>query len=139
MSFNLFRKPPVTSDAVLQTYRSIVAQSLQVSFYTVLHLEDSVTGRIDMVSVLFALYLQRHKNYPTARPFTNALLELFFNDMDSSIRELGVTDLGVPRKVKAMGNVFYGLMKVLDAALDSGEPAEVEAVLVRNVYGAPHP
>jgi cytochrome b pre-mRNA-processing protein 3 len=59
--------------------------------------------------------------------------------MDSSIRELGVTDLGVPKKVKAMGNVFYGLVKVLDPALESGVPAQVEEVLVRNVYGAPHP
>src|SRR5690606_16137855 len=76
---------------------------------------------------------------PTARPFTQALVELFFKDMDSSVRELGVTDLGVPKKVKAMGNVFYGLVSVLDPALDSGNPAEVETVLVRNVYGESNP
>ena len=38
-----------------------------------------------------------------------------------------------------MGNIFYGLVKVLDPALDSGHPAEVEGVLVRNVYGAANP
>ena len=139
MIFNLFRKPPVAPDAVLDTYRSIVAQSRQVKFYTDWGVEDSVTGRFDMVSLHLALYLRRLKNEPTAREFTQALVELFFKDMDSSIRELGVTDLGVPRKVKAMGNVFYGLVKVLDPALESGLPANVEEVLVRNVYGAANP
>jgi cytochrome b pre-mRNA-processing protein 3 len=139
MIFNLFRKPAVAPDAVAETYRSIVAQSRQVKFYADWGVDDSVTGRFDMVSLHLALYLRRLKNEPTARAFTQALVEMFFKDMDSSVRELGVTDLGVPKKVKAMGNVFYGLASVLDPALESGNAAEVEAVLLRNVYGAPSP
>lgn len=139
MIFNLFRKPAVAPDAVDQAYRSIVAQSRQVKFYADWGVADTVTGRFDMVSLHLALYLRRLKNEPTVRPFTQALVELFFKDMDSSVRELGVTDLGVPKKVKAMGNVFYGLVSVLDPALDSGDPAEVETVLVRNVYGESNP
>jgi cytochrome b pre-mRNA-processing protein 3 len=139
MIFNLFRKPSVTPDAVLETYRSIVAQSRQERFYADWGVADTVTGRFDMVSLHLALYLRRLKNEPTARPFTQALVELFFKDMDRSVRELGVTDLGVPKKVKTMGNVFYGLVGVLDPALESGHPANVEAILVRNVYGAPNP
>lgn len=61
---------------------------------------------------------------------------MFFLDMDHSVRELGVTDLGVPKKVKTMGNVFYGLAGTLDGALDSGRAEDVETVLVRNVYGS---
>lgn len=139
MIFNLFRKPAVAPDAVDEAYRSIVAQSRQVKFYADWGVADTVTGRFDMVSLHLALYLRRLKNEPTAKAFTQALVETFFKDMDSSVRELGVTDLGVPKKVKAMGNVFYGLMSVLDPALDSGNAAEVETVLVRNVYGEAHP
>lgn len=139
MIFNLFRKPAIAPDAVLETYRSIVAQSRQPRFYADWGVPDTVTGRFDMVSLHLALYLRRLKNEPTARPFTQALVELFFKDMDRSVRELGVTDLGVPKKIKAMGNVFYGLVNVLDPALDAGSPAEVEAILVRNVYGSSHP
>ena len=139
MIFNLFRKPAVAPDAVLEAYRSIVAQSRQVKFFADWGVPDTVTGRFDMVLLHLALYLRRLKSETPARDFTQALVELFFKDMDASIRELGVTDLGVPKKVKAMGNVFYGLVNVLDPALDSGNAAEVEAVLVRNVYGAAHP
>ena len=140
MIFNLFRKPTVAPDAVDEIYRSIVAQSRQERFYAEWGVADTVTGRFDMVSLHLALSCADLRASPRREPFTQALVDLFFKDMDRSIRELGVTDLGVPKKVKTMGNLFYGLVDcALSAALDSGVPAKVEAVLVRNVYGAPSP
>ncbi len=135
MIFNPFRKS-VAPAAVDEAYNSIVAQSRQPRFYAEWGVPDTVTGRFDMVSLHLALFLHRLRHEAEARAFTQALVDLFFRDMDRSIRELGVTDLGVPKKVKAMGNVFYGLANVLGEALESGVPANVEAVLVRNVYGA---
>ncbi len=137
MIFNLFRKT-VAPEAVEEAYRSIVAQSRQPKFYAEWGVEDTVTGRFDMVSLHLALYLYRLKNEQGAKEFTQALVDLFFKDMDHSIRELGVTDLGVPGRVKKMGTVFYGLVAALDPAIDSGLPANVETVLVRNVYGEPN-
>lgn len=134
MIFNLFRKS-VATQAVEDAYRSIVAQSRQPIFYAQWGVPDTVTGRFDMVSLHLALLLRRLKTDPSAAPFAQALVDLFFLDMDHSVRELGVTDLGVPKKVKTMGNVFYGLMGSLDAVLDAGSAEAVSDVLVRNVYG----
>jgi cytochrome b pre-mRNA-processing protein 3 len=138
MIFNLFRKPVVAPDAIDQAYRSIVAQSRQPRFYAEWGVPDTVTGRFDMVSLHLALLLWRLKREASARDFTQALVELFFRDMDRSIRELGVSDLGVPKKIKTMGNVFYGLVAALDPALDAGDAAALATILERNVYGAPH-
>ena len=135
MIFNLFRKS-TAPDAALEAYRSIVAQSRQPRFYAEWGVPDTVTGRFDMISLHMALTMRRLKGVAEAGEFTQALVDVFFRDMDHSIRELGVTDLGVPSKVKKMGNVFYGLARTLSEALDSGNAADVEAVLVRNVYGA---
>jgi cytochrome b pre-mRNA-processing protein 3 len=44
----------------------------------------------------------------------------------------------VPKKIKTMGNVFYGLVAALDPALDAGDAAALATILERNVYGAPH-
>lgn len=134
MIFNLFRKS-TAPDAAFEAYRSIVAQSRQAKFYADWGVPDTVTGRFDMISLHMALTLHRLHDVPDARAFSQALVETFFRDMDQSIRELGVTDLGVPAKIKKMGKAFYGLTGVLGTALDSGEIAEVEAVLVKNVYG----
>lgn len=133
MIFNLFRKP-VAPHAVDEAYRSIVAQSRQPVFYAEWGVPDTVTGRFDMVSVHLAAMLHRLRQDPKAAAFTQALVDTFFLDMDRSVRELGVSDIGVPRKVKTMGNLFYGLADSLGAALDSGDAAEVETVLARNVY-----
>ena len=138
MIFNLFRKS-TAPDAAFEAYRSIVAQSRQEKFYAEWGVPDTVTGRFDMISLHMALTIHRLHGIPEARAFTQALIEAFFRDMDQSIRELGVTDLGVPAKIKKMGKAFYGLAGVLGTALDSGDVAQVEAVLVRNVYGAETP
>jgi cytochrome b pre-mRNA-processing protein 3 len=138
MIFNLFRKPAIAPDLVDEAYASIVAQSRQVKFYADWGVPDTVTGRFDMVSLHLALLLHRLKHDAAARPFAQAVVELFFKDMDRSVRELGTSDIGVPKKVRRMGEVFYGLVGALDAPLDSKDAAALESALARNVYGAPN-
>lgn len=133
MIFNLFRKS-AAPDAAYEAYSAIVAQSRQVEFYALWGVPDTVTGRFDMISLHLALLLRRIKGEPKAAAFGQALVDLFFHDMDRSLREMGVTDLGVPRKVKQMGNLFYGLVGVAGDALDDPDPAALESVLVRNIY-----
>lgn len=134
MIFNLFRKS-AAPDAVYEAYRSIVAQSRQPRFYADWGVPDTVTGRFDMISLHLTLLLRRLRGEESAKLFTQALVDLFFKDMDRSLRELGVSDLGVPRKIKDMGNVFYGMMNTLSAALDSGDADSVAAVLAKNIFG----
>jgi cytochrome b pre-mRNA-processing protein 3 len=133
MIFNLFRKS-TAPDAAHEAYRSIVAQSRQPRFYAQWGVPDTVTGRFDMISLHLALLLHRLKGDSTVRPFARKVVEAFFRDMDDSIRELGVTDLGVPNRIKKMGKAFYGLAEALDPALDGGDAAAAETVLVRNIY-----
>jgi cytochrome b pre-mRNA-processing protein 3 len=138
MIFNLFRKSAAPSPAE-EGYRAIVAQSRQVKFYADWGVPDTVTGRFDMISLHLVLHLRRLRAEPAAKDYGQALVNVFFRDMDHSIRELGVTDLGVGPRIKKMGNVFYGLVGALGEAIDSGSVAAVEAVLVRNIYDGPDP
>ena len=134
MIFNLFRKPAVAPDAVHEAYVSIVAQSRQPRFFADWGVPDTVTGRFDMISLHLALYLRRLKNEPSARQFTQALIELFFKDMDRSLREMGAGDLGVPKKIQKMGNIFFGLLAALNEAMDRNDEEALAAVISRNVF-----
>lgn len=138
MIFNLFRKS-TAPDAAFEAYRSIVAQSRQERFYAQWGVPDTVTGRFDMISLHLALMLHRLKSDATGRPFAQQLVEKFFRDMDESIRELGITDIGVPNRIKKMGKAFYGLAASLDPALDSADVPAVETVLLRNIYDGANP
>lgn len=133
MILNLFRKNP-SSDAVYAVYTAIVAQSRQPVFYADWGIPDTVTGRFDMISLHLSLLFRRLRAEKTAAEFSQALFDLFFKDMDNSLRELGAGDMAVPKKVRKMSEIFYGLMTSLNEAMDRGDRPGVEAVLRRNVY-----
>lgn len=140
MVFNLFRKSPQAA-AARDCYRDIVAQSRQEKFYAEWGVPDTVTGRFNMVAIHLALLLRRLKAEPSAKEFVQALVDRFFEDMDQSHRELGVTDIGVPRQVRRVGDLFYGLAGAVGDALERASLDELTAALVRNVYAgesAPH-
>ncbi|ODT75916.1 MAG: hypothetical protein ABS76_32855 [Pelagibacterium sp. SCN 64-44] len=134
MILSLFRKNTAT-EPVYAVYNSIVAQSRQPVFYAEWGVPDTVTGRFDMISLHMALLFRRLRHGPKpAKAFSQAVFDLFFKDMDRSLREMGAGDLGVPKKIQKMGNIFFGLLAALNAALDSGDPQAVAAVLSRNIF-----
>lgn len=134
MIFGLFRKSADT-EAVYAVYSAIVAQSRRPVFYADWGVPDTVTGRFDMICLHLALLFRRLRSErKDVSAFSQAVFDLFFRDMDRSLREMGAGDLGVPKKIQKMGNVFYGLLASLSEALDKRDRAELETVLVRNIY-----
>jgi cytochrome b pre-mRNA-processing protein 3 len=134
MILSLFRKkaPP---EPVFAVYRAIVAQSRRPQFYAEWGVPDTVTGRFDMISLHLALLFRRlRSDDPEVRGFSQALFDLFFKDMDRSLREMGAGDLAVPKKVQKMGAIFYGLLANVSDALDRDDVAALRSVLERNVY-----
>lgn len=64
------------------------------------------------------------------------LLESLFDDMDRSLREMGVGDMGVSKRIKSMSKAAFGRIKAYSEA--AGKEDELREALVRNVYrGAP--
>lgn len=134
MIMSLFRKKTDT-EPVYAVYNSIVAQSRQPVFYADYGVPDTVTGRFDMISIHMALLFRRLRNGPkSARDFSQAVFDLFFKDMDRSLREMGVTDLGVPKKIQKMGNIFFGLLAAMNEAMDRKDTEALAAVLSRNIF-----
>jgi cytochrome b pre-mRNA-processing protein 3 len=62
-----------------------------------------------------------------------------FLQLDSSLRESGIGDFGVPKRMKKLGSAFYGRAEGYDAALDAGDTAALTAALARNVLGVDAP
>lgn len=134
MIFNPFRKDPF-ADAALAAYNIIVAQSRHPDFYTDHGIKDSVTGRFDMIALHMTLVFHRlHKGDEEQRKFAQSLFDLFFKDMDRSLREMGVGDITVPKKVKKMGEVFYGLLGAVKDSYENKDVATLADALNRNIY-----
>jgi cytochrome b pre-mRNA-processing protein 3 len=134
MIFSLFRKDTAT-EPVFAVYSAIVAQSRLPHFYAHWGVPDTVTGRFDMISLHMALVFRRLRTEdPTQKEFSQAVFDLFFRDMDRSLREMGVGDLGVPKRIQKMGNLFFGLLSNISEAMDRNDQPSLEAVLARNIY-----
>src|SRR5690349_9908222 len=110
MILRLFRKKTPT-EPVFAVYRTIVAQSRRPQFYADWGVPDTVTGRFDMISLHLALLFRRLRSGdPQVKDFAQAVFDLFFGDMDNSLREMGAGDLGIAKKIQKMGSLFYGLL-----------------------------
>ena len=134
MIFNLFRKNTAT-EPVMAVYSAIVAQSRQPVFYAEWSVPDTVTGRFDMISLHMALLFRRLRTETGPhKDFSQAVFDLFFRDMDRSLREMGVGDLGVPKRIQKMGNIFFGLLAALNEPMDRNDQPGLEAVLSRNIF-----
>jgi cytochrome b pre-mRNA-processing protein 3 len=89
-----------------------------------------------MIVVHAFLYHHRLKGEDeAARAVGQEVFDLMFRDLDRNLHEMGMSYVAVPKRVKEMGRAFYGRALAYETALQSGEPAELEHALLRNVYG----
>ncbi len=137
--FRWFRKPPAgpSPDAL---YRRIVEQARRPAFYQELGVADTPDGRFDMLCVHAWLVMRRLRGEgDVATEFSQTLFDLMFQDMDRNLRELGVGDLAVGKRIKGMAQGFYGRIQAYDAALDADDMPALCQALRRNVYRAMTP
>ena len=132
MIFKIFRPDP-QADMVAGLYGAIVAQARQPVFYWDYGVPDTVNGRFEMVmlhTLLFLWQLDRAK-IQGGEDLGQAIFDRFCLDMDSSLREMGIGDLGVPRQMKKVGQAFYGRLQILSEALVKNDSAALTAMVAR--------
>lgn len=135
----LFQRRIAAPEPAEALYLSVVRQARQPAFYTSLGVPDTLDGRFDMIVLHVVLVLLRLKREGAAgERMGQALFDVLFADMDRSLREMGVGDLGVGKRVKQMGKAAYGRLSAYEAAL-AGESAALGAAIARNLYGTVEP
>ncbi len=134
--FSLFGRGD-ESAPVRALHAAIVAQARQPAFYAGHGVPDSLDGRFDMVVLHAYLAFRRLRALgDSGEAVSQQLFDLIFDDMDANLREIGVGDLSVGKKVKKMAQAFFGRASAYDAGLEAGAGPEVlEQALRRNVYG----
>jgi len=134
MLFQLFRRTP-QADSIAALYGTIVAQARAATFYQIYGVPDTVNGRLEMIMLHAVLALQRLEGEAAPlRALGQGIFDLFCRDMDDSMREIGVGDLAVPRKMRRIGEAFYGRQAVYRAALAAADDAPLAAALARSVF-----
>jgi cytochrome b pre-mRNA-processing protein 3 len=116
-------------------YCAAVAAAREPALYATVGVPDSVDGRFDLIGLHVFLLIRRLTRLPDpGAALAQAVFDAMFSDMDVNLRESGVGDLSVGRKVRTMWEAFHGRCAAYQAALDAGDAEALRAALVRNVW-----
>jgi cytochrome b pre-mRNA-processing protein 3 len=113
-----------------------VRHSRSPIFYEGYDVPDTIEGRFEMITLHGGLLVNRlcqPDMGAEGRMLAQAFFDVMFFNLDWSIRELGVGDLGVPRRIKQMMTSFKGRAFAYDEAMKSGK-SEIAHALIRNLY-----
>lgn len=140
MLFGFLNRSRADEQSVTDLYAAIVAQARHPALYRDFAVPDTVEGRLEMVVLHTILLFQRLRSEGKAgQLLAQRVFDLFVVDMDGSFREMGVGDLGVPKRMKVVGRSFYGRVEVYGKALAGQDRAALADALQRNIFPDDNP
>lgn len=114
-------------------HAAVVARARDTEFYEILGVPDTIEGRFEMLCVHAFLVLRRLKQDGAAgTPLGQSMVDTLFLDLDRAMREMGVSDISVGKRMKTLGQAFYGRLEAYERAM--GQADELEAAVARNVF-----
>lgn len=130
----IFRTRPEKQTA-RTVYDALLASARQAGFYADLGVPDTVEGRVEMVMLHTALVVRVLQTSETTahRTLSQDLFDVMFDDFDSAMREMGVGDSGVGKKIRFLAEGFYGRAQAYSDAISAGDRPALENALARNL------
>ena len=130
------RRPPAEEFATALYVRT-AEQPRAPELFEACGIPDTLDGRFDALALHAALMIDRLRREPDGEALAQAYFDAMFRHLDVTLREIGVQDLGVGRRIKIMAEGFHGRALAYREALGSGQP--LAEVLRRNAYGGRPP
>lgn len=139
MILSLFRKDPRRT-TIARLYERVATASREPGLYASLGIPDTLEGRFESLSLHVILVLRALRGLPApADDVAKDLTDAFFRDMDASLREMGIGDTVVPKRMKKLAAAFYGRAQAYDGPLNAADEEALAAALGRNAQGADAP
>jgi len=130
-------RPSSEESSIRELYGAIVAQARLPVFYQSYGVPDTVEGRFDLIVLHIVLVLAGLGGEEGAeRGIGQKLFDVFCRDLDGNLREMGVGDLAVPKRMRKFGEAFYGRQAAYLTAFAAADERELENALARNIFPA---
>lgn len=135
MIFGLFRNRKHNQAIMKRQYDLLTAVSRDPAFFLDYGLPDTVMGRFEMVSIVMILFFRRTRaSDRSGQELAQEIVDAFFQDLDHAIREIGIGDVAVPKRMKKFAAMFYGRLESYARALDAGDVPALAEALRRNIH-----
>ncbi len=122
-------------------YAAVAAQARHPDFYLKLGVEDRIDARFELYTLHVLLLNLRLRDEDGGAPgrgadAAQALFDAYVSALDNVLRELGVSDISVAKKMRKLGEALYGRMATYEGPVRSGDLEALARDLSRNVYGS---
>ena len=133
----IFRTRP-EKHAAKAIYDGILTSSRQAKLFTDHGVPDTIEGRVEAVMLHTALVIRQLQasGDEQAKAVSQEVFDAMFDDFDSAMRELGVGDSGVGKKIRFLAEGFYGRAQAYDDAISAEDAEALATALARNLLGA---
>ena len=133
--FGLLRRRPHERTG-FELYAAAVAAAREPWAFATLGVPDSLSGRFELISMHVALLIRRLRGDadPRGALLGQAVFDAMFADMDVNLREMGVGDMSIGKRVKGLWEAWHGRTLAYEAALDAGDRPALAAAIGRNIY-----
>jgi cytochrome b pre-mRNA-processing protein 3 len=128
-----FRRRSSQERAAFTLYGAAVSAARDPYLYTELGLPDTLDGRFDAISLHVILLIRRlNADGPDGQPMAQAVFDAMFRDMDINLREMGVSDLSVGKRNRAMWEALHGRAAAYTEAWS--DVSALSSALARNLW-----
>lgn len=134
----MFRRKGPGEEFAAAVYARTVHDARTPDLFGACGIPDTLDGRFDALALHAALMIDRLRREPDGEALAQAFFDTMFRHLDLTLREIGVQDLGVGRRIKVMAEGLHGRALAYRAALARGA-ASLGEVLRRNAYGGTAP
>lgn len=134
----MFRRRRPEEDFAAAIYKRVAEQARTAELFEACGIPDTLDGRFDSLALHAALMIDRLRREPDGEPLSQAFFDAMFRHLDLTLREIGIQDLGVGRRIKIMAEGLHGRALAYREALNDG-PTPLVEVLRRNAYGGRSP
>ena len=127
--------PSPTKAAGQRLYAAAAVKARDPAFYLAGGVPDTHEGRFELYTLHVALVLRRLKGEGEgAAAVRQALFDAYVRSLDDSLRDMGVGDLSVGKKMRKLGEAFYGRLKGYDETLTADDAGALRAMIGRTVF-----
>ncbi|SJZ52303.1 cytochrome b pre-mRNA-processing protein 3 [Enhydrobacter aerosaccus] len=134
----MFRRKKPEVEFAAAVYRVTAERARAPELFETCGIPDTLDGRFDSLALHAALTIDRLRREPDGELLGQAFFDVMFRHLDLTLREIGVQDLGVGRRIKIMAEGFHGRALAYREALGGGTES-LSQVLRRNAYGGRPP
>lgn len=117
----------------------VIDQARRPAFYATFGVPDTMLGRYEMVCLHAYILLRRLKRVGGQGPqIAQTLHDQIFDDFDVALREVGLGDMGIGKRMKKLARNLHGRISAYERGLAAGDE-EMDTVLRRNLYASAEP